>query len=182
MVPVRLPIPSDPDPRKVLDRQVAVMSELAEEVLDGVTLEECLWRSSDRSWTVHERDDGWFGELDEEPPDLPTPSLGWTMWHPIWWLSVLLAHANESEAPTADTVKWPGPSESLPLIRSHWSQWTTFVDGLDDEQLSSGTLTRFPYDDDRPFVYIIGWASMELTKNLSEMCVIRRLVHELRPT
>lgn len=77
---MRLPIPSDPDPRKVLDRQVAVMFELAEDVLDGVTLEECLWISSDRSWTVHERDDGWFGELGEEPPDLPTPSLGWTMW------------------------------------------------------------------------------------------------------
>jgi len=155
------------------------MLELAEDVLAGVTLEECLWRPTEQGWTVHERGHQWFGELAEEPPDPPSPSLGWTMWHPIWWLSVLLAHSRGDVVPTPESIEWPGPQQSLPVIRDLWSQWETFLGNLTNDQLRSGELTRFPYQDDRPFVHIAGWASMELVKNLSEMCQLRRLVREI---
>lgn len=91
---------------------------------------------------MRERNVDWFGELDDEPPDLPTPSLAWTMWHPIWWLSVLLAHSNGSEVPTADEVPWPGPAHSLPVIQERWSAWMGFVDRLRAEELHAGALTR----------------------------------------
>ena len=155
------------------------MFELAEDVLAGVTLEECLWRPTEQGWTVHERGHQWFGELAEEPPDPPSPSLGWTMWHPIWWLSVLLAHSRGDPVPTPESIEWPGPQQSLPVIGDLWSQWETFLGNLTNDQLQSGELTRFPYQDDRPFVHIAGWASMELVKNLSEMCQLRRLVREI---
>lgn len=48
--------------------------------------------------------------------------------------------------------------------------------GLSTEDLIGGRLTRFPYQDGRPFVYIAGWASMELTKNLAEICLLRRMI------
>ena len=151
------------------------MFELADDVLAGVTLDECLRKPSEASWTVHRREGRWFGQLDDEPADLPTPSLGWTMWHPIWWLSVLLAHAHDEEVPRAEAVEWPGPSSSISTIRRLWADWVEYLAGLDDDALRSGRLTRFPYEDGRPFIYIAGWSSMELTKNLSEMCLLRRL-------
>jgi hypothetical protein len=175
---VRLPIPTDSGVRAVLDRQVQVMFVLASEVLADVTLDECLRQSDPNSWTVTERDGHWFGELHEEPPDPPTPSLGWTMWHPIWWLSTLLAHTRNEDGPDAMSVEWPGPSATLPTMLELWSEWTDWVDALDDNDLRSGRLTRFPYDDGRPFVYVLGWASMELTKNLAEICLLRRLARE----
>ena len=54
------------------------------------------------------------------------------------------------------------------------------VTALDEADLQSATLTRFPYRDGRPFAHILGWASMELTKNLSEMCLLRRVLRDAR--
>ena len=178
----RLPVPTDPDVRRVLDRQVELMLHLAGEVMDGVTLDECLWRPTSDGWTVHQRDGRWFGELDEEPPDPPTPSLGWVMWHPIWWLSVLLADARGEPTPAAESIEWPGPTESLPTITGLWREWMDLLDGLSPDQLASPEHTGFPYRDERPFVHIAGWASMELTKNLSEMCQLRRIAQQLGST
>jgi hypothetical protein len=178
-VVLKLPTPTDPGVRAVLDRQVQVMFECAEEVLADVTLEACLWQIDPRSWTVHQRGGRWFGELADEYPELPTPSLGWTMWHPFWWLGTLLAHTRDGEIPGIESVEWPGPDATLPSLRDLWAEWTACVNALDDAALRSGTLTRFPYADGRPFVYILGWAAMELTKNLSEMCVLRRVAHQL---
>lgn len=172
---VKLATPTDSDVRQVLDRQVLVMFELAEEALAGVTQDECMWRVSDRSWTVHFVDGRFVGEVGEEPYDLPTPSLAWTMWHPIWWLSVLLAHAHDNEIPTPESIDWPGPETALAVIRNLWAEWMAFAADLDDEALKSGELSKFPYTDGRPFVHTISWSSMELVKNLSEMCMLRRI-------
>ncbi|WP_395156861.1 DinB family protein [Ilumatobacter sp.] len=176
---VKLPTPTDSDVRTVLDRQALVMFELADEVLADVTLEECLWRVSDQSWTVHEVDGRFVGELADEPPDLPTPSLAWTMWHPIWWLSVLLGHAHGREIPAPESIEWPGPGSSVATIRELWAELMLFASGLDDDDLGSGDLSRFPYTDGRPFVHTLGWASMELVKNLSEMCMLRRIAKDV---
>jgi DinB superfamily len=176
---LRLPTPSDPGLRPVLDRQVQLMFECATDVLAGVTLDECLWQIDSRSWTVHERDGRWFGELDEEPPDIPTPTLAWTMWHPIWWLRTLLAHARAESPPEVLYIEWPGPDATLPTLRDLWREWAELTGQLDEDDLRSGALTRFPYEDGRPFAHVLGWAAMELTKNLSEMCVLRRLPGEV---
>ena len=173
-----LPAAVDPGIRAVLDRQVLILLELADEVLADVSLEECLHRFHPQSWTVHERGGRWFGELDDEPPDVPVPSLGWTMWHPVWWMETLLAACRGEQLPAPGDVEWPGP-HSIGRIRELWSEWTTFVAELTDDDLRSNELTRFPYADGRPFAYVLGWASMEMTKNLSEMCVLRRLLRDL---
>lgn len=176
---LKLAPPTDPHVRAVLDRQVQVMFVLADEVLANVTLEECLWASTPSSWSVHERDGRWFGELDDEPPNLPTPTLGWTMWHPVWWLSTLLAHTRGDGVPDPGSVEWPGPASTLRVLAALWSEWIQCLSALDESDLRSGELTRFPYDDGRPFVYVAGWASMEMTKNLAEMCLLRRIGTDL---
>lgn len=178
LIDMGLPPAADPGIRAVLDRQVQILLKLADEVLADVSLEECLHRFHPQSWTVHEREGHWFGELGEEPPDVPVPTLGWTMWHPVWWLETLLAASRGESLPAPDDVEWPGP-QSVRRIRALWSEWTTFVASLTDDDLRSSALTRFPYTDGRPFVYVLGWASMEMTKNLGEMCLLRRLLRDL---
>ena len=178
-MPAMLPVPTDPAARAVIDRQARVMFELANEVLPDLTLDECLWQIDPRSWTVHERGGRWFGEIAEETPDLPTPTLAWTTWHPIWWLRTLIAHTKEEQVPVPESVEWPGPDAAISTLRGLWDEWTRLVEALDASELESGTLTRFPYTDERPFVYVVGWASMELTKNISEMCMFRRVYREL---
>ncbi len=106
---------------------------------------------------------------------MAVPTLGWALWHPIWWLQTLLAHSTEQPVPSWEEVEWPGPDRSLPKLRSLWADWTELVGSLEDSELGAAHLTRFPYADDRPFIHIVGWASMELTKNLGEMCLQRRL-------
>jgi hypothetical protein len=100
------------------------------------------------------------------------------MWHPVWWLETLLAACRGGSLPAPEDVEWPGP-QSVRRIRELWSEWTTFAAGLTDDDLRSNELTRFPYADGRPFAYVLGWASMEMTKNLGEMCLLRRLVRDL---
>ena len=96
---VVLPPALDPGLRAVLDRQVLVLLELSDEVLKDVTLTECLRQFHPESWTVHEINGHWFGELEDEPPNVPVPTLGWTMWHPVWWLETLLAVSRSEDAP-----------------------------------------------------------------------------------
>jgi hypothetical protein len=175
---VVLPPAVDPGLRAVLDRQVLVLLELSDAVLRGVSLPECLHQVHPESWTVHEIDGHWFGELEDELPNVPVPTLGWTMWHPVWWLETLLAVSRGEDAPSVSEVEWPGPETTIARLRELWSEWTVFVGGLTDDDLRSGRLTRFPYIDGRPFAYVLGWASMEMSKNLSEMCLLRRLLRD----
>jgi hypothetical protein len=175
---VALPPALDPGLRAVLDRQVLVLLELSDEVLRDVSLTECLHKLHPESWTVHEINGHWFGELEEEPSNVPVPTLGWTMWHPVWWLETLLAVSRGEDASSVSEVEWPGPVTTIARIRELWSEWTSFVGGLTDDDLRSSRLTRFPYTDGRPFAYVLGWASMEMTKNLSEMCILRRLLRD----
>ena len=100
-----LPPPVDPGIRAVLDRQVLILLQLADEVLADVSIEECLHRFHPESWTVRQRDGRWFGQLDEEPPNVPTPSPAWTMWHPMWWLETLLAASRGSSTPAPSEVE-----------------------------------------------------------------------------
>ena len=128
----------------MLDRQVQIMFECAAESLDGVRLKDCLWRLDPNSWTVHRRGGAWFGELAEEYPGLPTPSLAWTMWHPIWWLSTLLAHTREHDIPEITSVEWPGPDATLPALRGLWAEWMGSVNALGADRPWGGDVDQVP--------------------------------------
>jgi hypothetical protein len=177
---VPLPPAADPSLRAVLDRQVEILLQLSDEVLNDVSMGECLHKFHPESWSVHERDGRWFGFLEDEPLGVPVPTLAWTMWHPVWWLQTLIAVSHGNQVPDASEVEWPGPVATVSRIRELWTEWTLFASGLSEHDLSSNELTRFPYKDGRPFAYVLGWASMELTKNLSEMCLLRRLIRDVK--
>lgn len=157
-----------------------ILFELSGEVLADVSLEECLHKFRPDAWSVHERDGRWYGMLEDEPPNIPVPTLAWTMWHPMWWMETLLTVSRGGSPLAAAEVEWPGPTTTVPKLRELWTEWTAFVDGLTEDDLRATELTRFPYTDGRPFAYVLGWASMEMTKNLSEMCLLRRLIRDQR--
>ncbi len=81
--------------------------------------------------------------------------------------------------PRDSYVEWPGPANALQTLIDLWAEWSRFVDALDPAALESASLTSFPFHDERPFIYVVGWASMELTKNIAEMSLLRRIQRDL---
>jgi hypothetical protein len=164
----------------VLRDQLALTWQLAEVVLADVSDRECLWLPSERSWTV--RPDGagrWIPDWQEpEPADVAQPSLAWTMWQTIWWWSVLLDQLEGDGTLRREDIAWPGAEAGVATLRELYGRWDAFLAGLGEADLDSGELTGFPFDDDRPFVQVVTWATVELTKNVAEMGLLRRLARD----
>ncbi len=160
-----------------LKAQLDLTWRFAGEALDGLTRDEELWVPSHDSWTVGAGDDGrWVPDWEEpEPSPPPATSIGWIQWHVIWWWSTVIDRSFGNGELQRQDVAWPGPSRSMEAIDHLRQEWLGHLDGLSEDDLSSGTLTRWPYSDDRPFSLVAGWVNMELMKNVSEMALIRRI-------
>ena len=165
------------DRRTVLRDQLALIWSLAEIVLADVTDEVCLWRPSPQSWTVHRDEQGhWRPDWDDDPPDdLAQPSLAWTMWQALWWWTVLLDQADGRPVTPREEIVWPGAAAGVDGLRRLHDRWDAFLATRTEAQLDAGDVVTFPFDDGRPLVAIVGWANVELTKNVAEMGVLRRL-------
>ena len=168
----------------VLRGQLDLTWRLAEVALADVTDDECLRLRSARSWTVHrdgagrwvpDWEDAWLGS---EPADVAQPSLAWTMWQTIWWWSVLLDGVEGDGTLRREDVVWPGAAAGLAELRALHGRWDAFLAGLEAADLDSGRLTGFPFGDGRPFVQVVAWATVELTKNVAEMGLLRRLARD----
>ena len=60
---------------------------------------------------------------------------------------------------------WPGTADAVrEWIGGLHQQWRQTVERLEDEDLLSNRLTRWPFQD-RPFGDVIAWVNIELTKN-----------------
>jgi DinB superfamily len=162
---------------ELLKTQLDLTWRFAREALDGLTGDEELWVPSHDSWTVRQGDDGrWVPDWEEpEPSPPPSASIGWVQWHVIWWWSTVIDRSFRGDEIQRRDVTWPGPSRSMEAIDRLRREWLGYLDGLSEDDLSSGTLTRWPYTDDRPFLFVAGWVNMELMKNVAEMALIRRV-------
>jgi hypothetical protein len=79
----------------LLKKQLFVTWTFAELVLADLTDDECLWMPSSESWTVRPDADGrWMADwVEPEPWPMPPTSLGWILWHAIWWWSMVIDHS-----------------------------------------------------------------------------------------
>jgi DinB superfamily len=168
----------------VLRDQLGLTWQLAQVVLADVSDRECLWLPSERSWTVRRDDEGrWIPDWQQpEPADVAQPSLAWTMWQTIWWWSVLLDQLRGDGTFRREDIAWPGAEAGVVTLRELYGRWDAFLAGLGEADLDSGELTGFPFDDDRPFVQVVAWATVELAKNVAEMGVLRRLARDQTST
>ncbi|MFC5141747.1 DinB family protein [Actinomycetospora rhizophila] len=161
----------------LLRGQLALTRQLAEIVLADLTDEVCLRRPSPGSWTVHRDDRGrWVPDWDDDPPDdLAQPSLAWTMWQALWWGTVLLDQAEGRPVTPREEIVWPGATAGVDALRRLHDRWDAFLAARTEAELDAGDVVTFPFDDGRPLAAIAAWANVELTKNVAEMGVLRRL-------
>ena len=165
------------DRAAMLQAQLRVTWALASDVLAGLTDAEALWCPSAASWTVRPDAHGRFvADWEEpEPSPAPPPSIAWVQWHVIWWWSTVIDRTFGSGQLRRDEVAWPGAAASMARIDVLRQAWIARLDSLSDADLSSGALTTWPYADGRPFAEVAAWVNVELTKNVAEMCLLRRL-------
>ncbi|MDD7940911.1 hypothetical protein PHK61_21045 [Actinomycetospora lutea] len=72
-------------------------------------------------------------------------------------------------------IVWPGAAAGVDELRRLLDRWDAFLASRTEAELDAGGVVTFPFDDGRPLVAIAGWANVELTKNVAEMGVLRRL-------
>jgi hypothetical protein len=164
--------------RDQLLRQFRTASALLHHHLDSLTTDECLWRPAAKGLHVYEAEGGrWIADWpDREDYDLGPPSAAWTTWHIGYWWSMVLDHSFGQRSLTREEVCWPGDAPAaVSWIKGLERQWLEAVGGLDDRQLAAADLTRWPYTR-RPFGDVVGWVTVELTKNAAEIGMVRFLI------
>ena len=163
--------------RETLLKQYDTAWKLAQHHLDGLTTDECLWRPAERGLHVSERPDGtWQADWPtHEGYDLGPSSMAWVTWHIGFWWSMVLDHSFAAGALTREKVAWPGTADGVRLWLSGFDvEWRTRITALDDEAWKATTNTHWPFAD-RPFADVVAWANVELTKNASELGMLRFL-------
>lgn len=149
---------------------------LAEYHLTAVTDELCLWEPGPQAWTVRRGDDGsWRPDwVVPEPEPAPTVTVGWVTWHLGWWWSAALDHAEGRTPPPREDVHWPGSAAATVdwLSRIH-DGWAALLDRSTDADLDRDV--GFPWPEPRPFAIMAAWVNGELTKNVSEIGLLRHL-------
>ena len=161
----------------LLLRQHSTAWKLASYHLDGLRLEECLWRPSTKGLHVAISDDDcWRGEWPEhEGYELGPPSMAWLLWHMVLWWSMVVDHSFGEAALDRDSVDCPSdPDRVGALLRALHEEWTGHVSRLSEDELRTSQRTRWPFTD-RPFGDVVGWVNVELTKNAAEIGYARFL-------
>jgi hypothetical protein len=161
----------------MLKHQLRVAWSLAEGVLGDLTDEEALWCPSEQSWTVRQGPDGhWHADWEEpEPWPAPPTSLAWVQWHLIWFWSTVIDRSFGPGDLQREEVTWPGAAQSMEAVDQLRQEWIRRLESLSDADLSGNELTRWPYDDGRPFAIVADWVCIEVMKNVAEMSLLRRI-------
>jgi hypothetical protein len=161
----------------LLQNQFGIASQLAHYHLDTLTTEECLWRPTPHGLHVQRQPDGrWVADWpDREDYGMGAASIGWLTWHMGFWWSMVLDHSFGDATLEREAVLWPGSAEDvIAWISGLESQWIERIGNLSSADLTSTGQTRWPFQD-RPFAEVVGWATVELTKNASEIGYARFL-------
>jgi hypothetical protein len=163
--------------RDYLIRQFKTAWMLTSFHLDGLTTEECLWRPAIAGLHVYQALDGrWIADWpDHEGYDLGPPSIAWLTWHIGFWWSMVLDHCFGEGALSREKVMWPGTADGVrEWIGTLQERWQVVLEQATDQDLQSSQRTRWPFQD-RPFGDVIGWVTVELTKNAAEIGYARFL-------
>jgi hypothetical protein len=162
--------------RDTLLRQFDIAWGLTEYHLNGLTTDECLWRPAGKGLHVHPRDGAWHADWPEsEGYDLGPSSIGWITWHMVFWWTSVLDHSFGAGTLERHQILWPGSADAaVARIRELHAAWRAEVERLTDDDLRATTRTRWPFSD-KPFADLIGWLTIELTKNAAELGYARFL-------
>jgi DinB superfamily len=87
---------------------------------------------------------------------------------------MVLDHSFGDRTMQRHDVVWPGAEAAMEAIDQLRVRWLDRLAGLADDDLDRGDLTRWPYQDGRPFVHVAAWVNIELMRNAAEMSLLRR--------
>ncbi len=164
--------------RDALLRQFDTAWALLQYHLESLTTEECLWRPASQGLHVWRSPAGgpWQADWPEhEGYALGPSSIGWMTWHLCFWWSMVLDHSFGGASLTKEDVSWPGGAEAVRARVSVLEQrWRGELGKLSDEDLRDAARTRWPFAQ-KPFVDVVGWANVELTKSAAELGYARFL-------
>lgn len=162
--------------RELLRWQFDLTWSLFEYHLERLAPEDFLWEPSPLSWTVRPAPDGtWTADWAETEPDpVPTPTIGWTVWHIGWWWSVALDHARGRPPRDRADLAWPGGGEAaVGRLRALREEWLAVLDGITDPELDAPA--PFPWRNEPQYTvaHMLAWVNAELMKNVAETGQLR---------
>ena len=159
--------------RSVLRAQLDLVWRFAEAVVIGHVDERlALWEPTANVVTVHRSADGWHADWpDEENPPIPSPTVGWVLWHVEWWWTSTIGCV-EGRAPLAPQEhRWSGGTDGIARLKRVWD------DVLDSRDLEEQVPWLTP--EPQTLGVIASWVNFELTKNISEVSQLQ-LLHQNR--
>lgn len=158
-------------------RQFDLAWALADLHLSALTDDDWFWEPSEVVWTLHKDGAGrWSPDwADTEPDPIPVPTIGWISWHIIyWWSAALDQLAGRPPRPHTEIV-WPGTAETIPEIRSLHARWHELLATLTPADLAAPSAFPWGPEADRSVADTLLWLNVELTKNASEIGMLRML-------
>lgn len=163
--------------RSLLEEQLQIAWMLADHHLKTLTTEEALWRPSEPCLHITRDIDGrWKPDWPEtEDYSIGSPSIAWTTWHICYWWTAALNSLEGRALLLPHEVEWPGTAEFVREIISDLKRrWTTCLSSISDNDLLSPQKNSWPLPNASP-AQIAAWVTVELTKNASEVGLIRFL-------
>ena len=156
-------------------RQFGTVSKLLHVHLDGLSLEEMMWRPASKGLHIYqEGNGGWTADWpDREDYDLGPPSGAWVAWHIVYWWSMVLNHSFGDGKLSRETIDWTGENLIEQILESE-KRWLECLSQIDDDDLASSAFSTWPMPG-RPFGDVVGWVNIELTKNAAELGLLRFL-------
>lgn len=160
--------------KRVVLEQMRVAMALADATLAGIGADELHWMPAVDSWDAHARDGlveaDW---VEPEPHHVAPPTLAWQLWHVQWWMEMVRDSWFGDGSLSRGSFELPADDLSLAAFTGRYGLLRDSIDGVPEDQWESEVGTGFPYRDGRPFGLLAGWASLELTKCVTDMARTR---------
>ncbi len=143
--------------------------------------DEALWCINENGLQIRKKDTTWIPDWpDTEDYAIGPSSISWIMWHILFWWKSTISASKYNIILNKDDVKWPGDtSRAIIEIRNCHDEWIHFVNSLSEEELSSSTLCRWPFDGQNMYSLLL-WLNAELMKNASEIGFARFLYASIK--
>ncbi|MEJ8280418.1 DinB family protein [Pseudonocardia spirodelae] len=152
--------------------QFDVVRALCDHHLDRLTDDELSWVPAPLHWTVHRTAEGWepdFPADGVEPDPVPAPTAAWVAWHLLWWWGTASAELAGRAHPAASP--YPGSAAAVAAaLRERAAVWRAELERADPHRP-----VAFPWPEGRTVADLVGWAHVELTKNVAELGQLRVL-------
>ncbi|MDA2811509.1 DinB family protein [Nocardiopsis sp. RSe5-2] len=171
----------DTEPRvALLLGQLDIAWALFEHHLEGIDDRAALWEPAPGAWSVRPGPGGaWTPDWQVPEPDpAPPVTIAWTMWHiSYWWSTVHEVCFGGGRAPERTSITWPGSAQAAAgELRGLHAAWRTALEGATAADLDSADRTAaLPWPVEMTLGDAAGWVTVELTKNVSEIGLLRHL-------